>query len=218
MSFPSDRTRALNLPFEQIRQALKDSGLDEAQCQRAEKALDHWVQNRVMRLSFQGGKGDIDVWAEGRIRIHAEDIARLSSLVASPDGHELYLYVVTDRETALGESLPMLAPLPWRAQDSTILADKPFAFAPSGAENVEHYGGFLVAESMTKTNAAHAVNCVNSCQGINPEAVPMLVKLAGSAVEYLEGAYGDQTPPETDPEWHLLQIAKQALALAEVKR
>ncbi len=69
---------------------------------------------------------------------------------------------------------------PWResAKTNGVVADHHVGFnGADGAEDVEYYGGHLVAESMTKPNIARVVACVNALAGVkNPEAVKDLIE------------------------------------------
>lgn len=55
---------------------------------------------------------------------------------------------------------------PWRVgKTGGVVADAPIP-EMLGSNEVEYYGGHLVCESVTKSNAARIVACVNACAGI----------------------------------------------------
>lgn len=52
-------------------------------------------------------------------------------------------------------------PGPWRKGKGTVLSDRPIEGGPLGANDFQHYGGFLIAESVTEDNAARIIHCAN---------------------------------------------------------
>jgi hypothetical protein len=55
---------------------------------------------------------------------------------------------------------------PWRTgRAGAVVANFPIKEI-GGSDDIEYYGGHLVCESVTKSNAARIVACVNACAGI----------------------------------------------------
>lgn len=70
---------------------------------------------------------------------------------------------------------------PWRiGKMGAVVADIPVP-EMNGSDAVEYYGGHLVGESITPSNARRIVACVNACKGILTEALE-----SGAVKELLE--------------------------------
>ena len=64
------------------------------------------------------------------------------------------------------------------------------ALVPSGSYVITNPGhvSAVICSDLTKANAEHIVACVNACEGINPEAVPDLLKACKLLLEDCEMA------------------------------
>ena len=75
-------------------------------------------------------------------------------------------------------SKPNHAPEPWTLEASTLFGadERPIAtlIAPQRGDTLFQY--------VRKDDAARIVACVNACQGINPEAVPMMLEVLQEAL------------------------------------
>lgn len=56
---------------------------------------------------------------------------------------------------------------PWRVgKIGSVVANELVGGGPRGSDDVKYYGGFLVCESVTKSNAERIIACVNACAGL----------------------------------------------------
>lgn len=56
------------------------------------------------------------------------------------------------------------------ANGGSIVSDEPFSNKhPDGANDLKHYGGFLIAESATAENSRRLIACWNACIGSSTE-------------------------------------------------
>ncbi len=71
-------------------------------------------------------------------------------------------------------------PGPWRPgkDGQSIVCDTPISSRVIGTDHIEHYGGHVVAETVTPNNQDRIIACVNACEGINPGAVKDLLVAA----------------------------------------
>lgn len=60
-------------------------------------------------------------------------------------------------------------PEPWLEGNPSdaIVAENPVHYMGDNDEHRDHYGGYVIAESMTVANRRRALACVNACQGIS---------------------------------------------------
>jgi len=60
-------------------------------------------------------------------------------------------------------------PEPWRLGNAsgTIVANHPIVGGLQGSNDTDYYGGFLIAESVSHSNAIRIVVCVNACAGLS---------------------------------------------------
>lgn len=102
---------------------------------------------------------------------------------------------------------------PWRAgkDGQSIICDTKIGKWREDNEHLAHYGGYVVAETVTPSNRDRIIACVNPCAGINPEAVPDLLSALRrlvSDVKQLEGYWTEGTG-------NLISDAEAALAKAK---
>lgn len=69
---------------------------------------------------------------------------------------------------------------PWREGKAygAIVADDRAATIDNNDDAIKHYGGALVAESVTPSNRRRIIACVNACAGIRTEALEELGPIA----------------------------------------
>lgn len=62
---------------------------------------------------------------------------------------------------------------PWRVgkEPGVVVSNNPVYGGPSGANDFHHYGGYLIAESVSPSNAERIVVCVNACAGLEEKDI-----------------------------------------------
>lgn len=76
---------------------------------------------------------------------------------------------------------------PWRKgiDYNSIVSDDSSGPMVNGAEAVEHYGGYMVAESVAEANARRIVACVNACAGLDTAQLELSLEYGVTVLDEL---------------------------------